>query len=78
VSFGLNYEINASAEQLRKNPAAVQLFFHADGTPYDMGDTWRQPDLAWTLGRSTPGVQTAFIAAKWRNVSPTKWWPGVA
>jgi len=50
VSFALNYEINAGAQQLRKNPAATQLFFRADGSPYDMGDTWKQPDLAWTLG----------------------------
>ncbi|HEY6132118.1 MAG TPA: gamma-glutamyltransferase [Halioglobus sp.] len=50
VSFGLSFEINASAEQLRKDAAATQLFFRADGSPYDIGDTWRQPDLAWTLG----------------------------
>ncbi len=49
VSFALNYEINGGAAQLRKDPAATQLFFRADGSPYDIGDTWRQPDLAWTL-----------------------------
>ncbi len=62
VSFGLNYEINASAEQLRKNPAAMQLFFHADGTPYDMGDTWRQPDLAWTLGEISARGKDGFYS----------------
>jgi gamma-glutamyltranspeptidase / glutathione hydrolase len=68
VSFGLNYEINASAAQLRKNPAAVQLFFHANGTPYDMGDTWRQPDLAWTLrqisARGKDGFYTGEVAQR--------------
>jgi gamma-glutamyltranspeptidase/glutathione hydrolase len=49
VSFALNYEINARAEQLRKNPEALRLFFKPDGTPHEMGDTWRQQDLAWTL-----------------------------
>jgi len=49
VSFALNFEINARAQQLRKNPEAVRLFFRPDGSPHDIGDTWRQPDLAWTL-----------------------------
>ena len=49
VSFALNFEINARAQQLRKNPEAVRLFFRPDGSLYDIGDIWRQPDLAWTL-----------------------------
>ena len=49
VSFALNFEINARADQLRKNPEALRLFFKGDGTPYEVGDNWRQPDLAWTL-----------------------------
>ncbi len=64
VSFGLNYEINASAAQLRKNPAAMQLFFHADGSPYDMGDTWRQPDLAWTLGQISARGKDGFYSGE--------------
>jgi gamma-glutamyltranspeptidase/glutathione hydrolase len=51
VSFALSYEINASAERLRQNPAAARLFFNADGTAFEIGDTWRQADLAWTLGQ---------------------------
>jgi gamma-glutamyltranspeptidase/glutathione hydrolase len=49
VTFALNYEINARADQLRKNAEARRLFFAADGELYAIGDTWRQPDLAWTL-----------------------------
>lgn len=49
VSFALNWEINARAERLRMNPEALRLFFKPDGSAYDIGDTWRQPDLAWTL-----------------------------
>ena len=71
VSFGLNYEINASAAQLRKNPAAVQLFFDADGNPYEMGDTWRQPDLAWTLrqisARGKDGFYSGEVAQRITN-----------
>ncbi len=49
VSFALNFEFNSRAEQLRKNPEALRLYFKPDGAPYEVGDIWRQPDLAWTL-----------------------------
>ena len=51
VSFALAFEIDASAERLRQNPAAKRLFFKADGAAYEIGDLWQQPDLAWTLGQ---------------------------
>jgi gamma-glutamyltranspeptidase / glutathione hydrolase len=51
VSFALSYEIAASAQRLRQNPAAASLFFKPDGAAYGIGDTWRQPDLAWTLSQ---------------------------
>lgn len=61
VSFALYFELGASAERLRQNPAAARVFFKADGSSYDMGDTWRQPDLAWTLGRiSTHGADDFY------------------
>ncbi|GAB3324052.1 gamma-glutamyltransferase family protein [Haliea atlantica] len=49
VSWALQFEIAARAEQLRKNPEAARLFFKPDGSAYRMGDHWRQPELAWTL-----------------------------
>ena len=49
VSFALNYEINARAERLRMNPEALRLFFKPDGALYEVGETFLQPDLAWTL-----------------------------
>ena len=49
VSFALNYEINARAERLRVNAEAERLFFKDGGAMYDIGDHFRQPDLAWTL-----------------------------
>tara|TARA_R110002073_G_scaffold23319_8_gene79819 strand:+ start:1917 stop:3704 length:1788 start_codon:yes stop_codon:yes gene_type:complete len=51
VSFALSFEIGASAKRLRQNPAAKRLFFKADGAAYYIGEIWRQPDLAWTLGQ---------------------------
>lgn len=57
VSFALSFEIDASAQRLQQNPAAKRLFFKPDGTAYAIGDTWQQPDLAWTLGQiSSKGV----------------------
>lgn len=49
VSWALQFEIAARAEQLRKNAEAARLFFKPDGSAYRMGDRWRQPELAWTL-----------------------------
>ena len=49
VSYSLFFEISASAQNLRKNPAAERQFFQPDGSAYAVGDIWRQPDLAWTL-----------------------------
>lgn len=49
VSFALNLEINARAERLAMNPAARKLFLTADGKAPAVGDTWHQPELAWTL-----------------------------
>lgn len=51
VSFALSYEINASAQRLRQNAAATRVFFNADGAAFEIGDTWQQADLAWTLGQ---------------------------
>lgn len=57
VSFALSYEIDASAQRLRQNPAATRVFFNADGAAFEIGDTWQQADLAWTLGQvSDKGV----------------------
>jgi gamma-glutamyltranspeptidase/glutathione hydrolase len=70
VSFALYYEINASAERLRQNPAATQLFFKTDGASYEMGDTWRQPDLAWTLGQiSDNGADGFYRGAVARRIT---------
>ena len=58
VSFAFNADINARAAQLRKDPQALALFFREDGSPLAIGDTWQQPDLAWTLRQiSEKGVK---------------------
>ena len=58
VSYSLFFEISASAQNLRKNPAAERQFFQPDGSAYAVGDIWRQADLAWTLSEiSEEGVE---------------------
>ncbi|MEZ5569796.1 MAG: gamma-glutamyltransferase [Halioglobus sp.] len=51
VSFALNFEITARAEQLARNPEAARLFLDEQGAAPAIGSLWRQPDLAWTLKR---------------------------
>lgn len=60
VSFALNFEIDARAERLRENPEAKRLFFKPDGSAYDIGEVWKQPDLAWTLRQIAKGGREGF------------------
>lgn len=60
VSFALNFEIEARGQRLRQNPEALRLFFKADGSAYDIGETWRQPDLAETLRRIARNGREGF------------------
>lgn len=64
VSFSLYYEINARASQLRKNAEAARIFFKPDGSNYNIGDTWRQPDLAWTLSQISQRGKDGFYAGE--------------
>lgn len=41
--------IRSEGERLAFSSAAVDLYFHADGTPYREGERFRNPDLARTL-----------------------------
>lgn len=64
VSFAHTLAIAARADKLRLNPAAARLFFREDGSEYEMGDTWRQPELAWTLKQiSADGVSGFYSGA---------------
>jgi gamma-glutamyltranspeptidase/glutathione hydrolase len=68
VTFSLSSDFSARAAQLRKNPEALRLFYKADGSAYDIGDTWRQPDLAWTLqqisDKGTAGFYQGQVAQR--------------
>ena len=36
-------------KNLQKSPASLAIFYKADGTPYQIGDILKQPDLAYSL-----------------------------
>ncbi len=48
VTYDLASDL-ARAEHLKTNPAALKKFFKADGSNYEFGELFKQPDLAWTL-----------------------------
>lgn len=60
VSFALNYELASRGQRLRQDPEALRLFFKPDGSPYEIGEIWRQPDLAWTLRQISDKGRDAF------------------
>ncbi|MFG6157188.1 gamma-glutamyltransferase [Halomonas sp. 1390] len=43
--------VSATRERLTKWDSTEAMFFKEDGSPYEVGDTFRQPDLAATLTR---------------------------
>jgi gamma-glutamyltranspeptidase/glutathione hydrolase len=45
---------------LRRWEAGRDIFFKADGSLYQAGEVWRQPDLAWTLGQIKDHGPDAF------------------
>ena len=64
VSFSMNFELLARAERLRENPEARRIFFQGDGNPVAMGETLKQPDLAWTLAQISDRGKAGFYAGK--------------
>ena len=49
-----------SKPRLSANPASRAKFYKPDGSNYDVGDQYRQPDLAWTLEQIAEGGADAF------------------
>ena len=67
VSFSLNFEVEARGQRLRQNPEALRLFFKADGSAYDIGENWCQPDLARTLDRIARKGREGFYEGEVAN-----------
>ncbi|CAE7162352.1 ggt [Symbiodinium microadriaticum] len=49
ITYSLASGFSRSASRFRQYEASAQKFFREDGSFYEMGDTWYQPDLAHTL-----------------------------
>ena len=49
ITYSLQTGFERSRSRFQQYPASMQKFFKADGSGYELGDTWYQPDLAHTL-----------------------------
>lgn len=60
VTDDLADNLGASKARLTRNPASAAAFYRPDGSDYEVGETLRQPDLAWTLEQLRDGGANAF------------------
>ncbi len=51
LSWAMADDFRALIRDWKRYPASAKVFVKPDGAPYEMGETWRQPDLASTLRR---------------------------
>ncbi|KAF0095494.1 MAG: gamma-glutamyltransferase 1 [Puniceicoccaceae bacterium 5H] len=62
--FPVNQDLYASLvlgkERLSGSPEAMEMFYHEDGTPYQVGETLRMPELAKTLRMIAKDGPAAF------------------
>ncbi len=49
ITYALASGFSRNASRLRQYDASARKFFREDGSFYELGDTWYQPDLAHTL-----------------------------
>lgn len=49
VSYDLALSLTSAKARLSSSEAGKTVFFHADGTTYKPGETFKQKDLAWSL-----------------------------
>ncbi len=59
VTYDLAADLDRS-ERLRNNPAALKKFYKPDGSNYEVGELFKQPDLAWTLSEIAEHGVDAF------------------
>ncbi|MDT8429727.1 MAG: gamma-glutamyltransferase, partial [Pseudomonadales bacterium] len=51
ITYALYQGFSRNQAYWDQYPSSAKVFLKADGSPYELGDTWKQPDLARTLER---------------------------
>lgn len=51
-------------EKLSRWPGSRKVFFKADGSNYQVGENWKQPDLAWSLEQISENGPSAFYTGE--------------
>lgn len=63
ITHGLSRSLKRALPKMEKYPASVVKFTN-NGTPYEAGDVWRQPDLASSLKRIADAGPGGFYKGK--------------
>ncbi len=61
VTYDLAADL-ARSDRLKNNPAALRKFYKPDGSNYEVGELFKQPDLAWTLSEIAEHGVEAFYS----------------
>ena len=61
VTYDLAADL-ARSQRLKHNPASLRKFYKPDGSNYEVGELWKQPDLAWTLSEIAEHGVEAFYS----------------
>lgn len=64
ISHSLYNDFNYYQKRLSVNPTTRSAYYKQDGTPYQVGETLRQPDLAWSLRQIAKQGAKAFYEGK--------------
>ncbi len=62
VSDTLAQSLAWRGDRLREDAASAAYFFNPDGSPLQVGQDWRQPDLAWSLQQIARHGPQAFYS----------------
>jgi gamma-glutamyltranspeptidase/glutathione hydrolase len=60
VTDDLAFVLENSSPTFRRYPASAAKYLKSDGSVYEAGDRWRQPDLAWSLTEIAEQGPSAF------------------
>lgn len=68
VTYDLAADLSRS-QRLKNNPAALRKYYKPDGSNYEVGELWKQPDLAWTLSEiAEHGVEAFYKGSVARKI----------